>query len=205
MKPTFWDKRAQGYDDSIMQHDSIYDKTIERTKTFLTKSDVVLDFACASGEFSLDLAPDVKKIQGIDMSAQMIAIAQQKTLDRQVENIRFDQVDVLDASLASNSFTAIIAFNIFHLLEDAPKVLTRLHDWLPTGGLLISQTPCLGERSWLFQAMIKTLLVLGVVPTILRFTITDVESLVSGSNFKIIESKLWDEKNAVQWIVAKKI
>ena len=31
------------------------------------------------------------------------------------------------------------------------------------------------------------------------------EFLVSNSDFDILESEIWDEKNAVQWIVARKI
>lgn len=205
MKATFWDKRSQGYDDSIMQHDAIYDKTIESTVALLSKSDLVLDLACASGEMSLDIAPHVQKVIGIDLSAKMIALAHQITADRQVENIQFDHIDVFDPKLGNKAFTAIIAFNIFHLLDDAPKALARMHDLLPAGGLLISQTPCLGERSWLLRAMIKSLQILGVAPTIRSLTIPEVEALLTGGNFEIIDSKVWDQQNAVHWIAARKI
>jgi hypothetical protein len=46
---------------------------------------------------------------------------------------------------------------------------------------------------------------LRFAPTIRSLTIAELESLVSNSNFEIIETKIWDEKNAVQWIVARKI
>ena len=72
---TFWDKRSGQYDENIRKHDSLYDRTIERTGSLLTHSDVVLDFACASGEISMDIAPGVQQIQGIDLSAKMIALA----------------------------------------------------------------------------------------------------------------------------------
>jgi len=44
-----------------------------------------------------------------------------------------------------------------------------------------------------------------LAPTILSLKIDELESLVVNSNFEIIETKIWDEKNAVQWIVARKI
>ena len=154
MKATFWDKRSKKYDDNIKKHDSIYEKTIDRTKSLLNNSDVVLDFACASGEMSLDIAPHVQRVHGIDQSIKMIELANQKARDRQVDNINFDQIDAFDQRLVSNSFSDVVAFNIFHLLDDVPKVLARLNDLLPTGGLLISQTPCLGERSWFFRGSV---------------------------------------------------
>ena len=205
MKATFWDKRSKKYDDNIKKHDSIYEKTIDHTKSLLNNSDVVLDFACASGEMSLDIAPHVQRVHGIDQSIKMIELANQKARDRQVDNIIFDQIDAFDQRLVSNSFSAVVAFNIFHLLEDTPKVLARLNDLLPTEGLLISQTPCLGERSWFLRSLISLAQKLRIAPTIRSLTIAELESLVSNSNFEIFETKIWDEKNAVQWIVARKI
>ncbi len=202
---TFWDKRSKKYDDNIKKHNSLYKKTIDSTKSLLTNSNVVLDFACGSGEMSLDIAPHVKQVHGIDLSVKMIELANQKAHDRQVDNINFNQIDVFDQRLVSNSFSAIIAFSIFHLLDDNPKVLARLNDLLATGGLLISQTPCLGERSWFFKSLISFFQKVGLAPTILSLTIAELESLVSSSNFEISETKIWDEKNAIQWIVAKKV
>jgi 2-polyprenyl-3-methyl-5-hydroxy-6-metoxy-1,4-benzoquinol methylase len=205
MKATFWDKRSKKYDDNIKKHDSIYEITIDSTKSLLTNSDAVLDFACASGEMSLDIAPHVQRVHGIDQSIKMIELANQKARDRQVGNISFDQIDVFDHRLVCNSFSAVVAFNIFHLLDDAPKVLARLNELLPAGGLLISQTPCLGERSWFFRSLISRAQKLRLAPRIRSLTIAELESLVSNSNLEIIETKILDEKNAVQWIVAKKI
>ncbi len=205
MKATFWDKRSKRYDDNVKKHDSLYEKTIDSTKSLLANSDVVLDFACASGEMSLDIAPHVQRVHGIDLSVKMIELANQKARNRQADNINFDQIDAFDQRLVSHSFSAIIAFSIFHLLDDAPKVLARLHDLLATGGLLISQTPCLGERGWLFRSLIGLAQKLGVAPAIASLTIPGLESLVCSNQFEISETKLWDEENAVQWIVARKM
>ena len=205
MKATFWDKRSQKYDDDIKKHDSLYEKSISSTKSLLTSSDVVLDFGCASGEMSLDIAPYVQRVHGIDPSVKMIELASQKALDRRADNLTFDHIDAFDQRLSGNSFSAIIAFNVFHLLDDAPRVLARLHDLLAAGGLLISQTPCLGERSWFFRSLISVLQKVGIAPLILSLTIAELGSLVSSNDFEILETKIWDKKMAVQWIVARKI
>ena len=202
---TFWDKRSKKYDDKIKIHDSLYEKTIDSTKSLLSNSDVVLDFGCASGEMSLDISRHVQKVHGIDLSVKMIELANQKALDRQVANINFNQTDAFDQMLLSNSFSTIIAFNIFHLVDDVPQVLARLNDLLSLGGLLISQTPCLGERSWVLRSLISLAQKSGLAPTILSLTIAELESFVSSSNFEISETKIWDEKDAIQWVVARKI
>ena len=83
--------------------------------------------------------------------------------------------------------------------------MARINDLLAQGGLLISQTPCLGQRGRFFKAMINLAKKLGLAPAIRSFRIPELESLVSSSNFEIFETKIWDEKFAVQWIVARKI
>ena len=205
MNATVWDKRSKKYDDAIKGHDALYEKTIERTEALLSPSDVVLDFACASGEISIDIAPHVQRVHGIDTAGKMIELANEKAGIRQMDNIIFDQMDVFNPNLDSRSFSAIVAFSIFHLVDDAPKVLARLNDLMTAGGLLITQTPCLGERGWLFKLLISLAQKVGVAPYIRSLTITELEFLVSSSDFDIFESEIWDEKNAVQWIVARKI
>ncbi len=86
-------------------------------------------------------------------------------------------------SIANTKSSAIIAFNIFHLVDNATNVLARLNDLLAAGGLLISQTPCLGERSWAVQLLIDFAQRLGLAPSIRSFTIPELESLVSSGNF----------------------
>ena len=102
MSATMWDKRARKYDDGIKNHDAVYDKTIESTKALLCRSDVVLDFACASGEISLDIAPHVQRIHGIDTSGKMIELANEKTRIRQIDNTVFDQMGPFDPSFPTD-------------------------------------------------------------------------------------------------------
>jgi len=205
MNATVWDTRSRKYDAAIREHDALYEKTFWSTKALLGDSDVVLDYGCATGEFSLDIASHVQRIQGIDTSAKMIELAKKKALGRQVRNVEFDQINSFDQRLMSNSFSAILAFSIFHLLDDPSKALVRLSNLLEPGGLLISQTPCLGERSLTFRCIVSLAQAVGIAPMIQSFRIAALESLVSGCGFEILETKIWDKRNAIQWIVARKI
>lgn len=35
------------------------------------------------------------------------------------------------------------------MVDDAPRVIQRIHELLKPGGLLISATPCMGEKTFL--------------------------------------------------------
>ena len=100
---TFWDGRAEKYDEDIRTHDSLYIRTITRTAALLTNSDVVLDLGCGSGEIGLDIARHVQRVHGIDVSTKMIELANQKAHDRSISNVEFGQADAFDQRLAEAS------------------------------------------------------------------------------------------------------
>jgi SAM-dependent methyltransferase len=200
----FWDKRARRYDEEITHHDSQYTKTMQGTIPLLTESDIVLDLGCASGEICLDLAPLVARVHGIDTSDGMIELAKQKVRARDIGNADFSRSDAFDASFDLCSFSTITAFNVLHLVEDLPGILERLHSLLSPGGLLVSQTPCLHERKWIFRSLVRLAQKSGLAPPIRGLAFGELESLVTRSGFEILDSELWDEDEAIQRVVARK-
>jgi len=204
MTAEFWDKRARKYDDAVRKHDAVYDRTIASVRSLLSTSDVVLDLGCASGEYSLDIAPFVQRVHGIDTSTSMIALATKKARARSVDNVTFDTADVLDRSLDAHGFTMVLAFSVLHLVDDIRSVLCRVNELLPTGGLLVSQTPCLSESSFLFKLFIGLAQKVNIAPPILSLTALELEAAIAGAGFDIVESEEWDRKKAVHWIVARK-
>ena len=177
---TFWDGRAAKYDEDIRTHDSLYTRTITGTTSLLTTSDIVLDLGCGSGEIGLHIARHVQRVHGIDVSTKMIELANQKAHDRSINNVEFSHADAFDPVLTGRSFSAITAFNVFHLADDIHGVLARLHAVLEPGGLLVSQTPCLGERNGLVRALLWVAQWAGFAPPIRSMTCAELESLVSG-------------------------
>ncbi|MDH3216864.1 MAG: class I SAM-dependent methyltransferase, partial [Candidatus Krumholzibacteria bacterium] len=119
-------------------------------------------------------------------------------------NVTFASTDAFDRSLDAHGYTRVLAFSFLHLVEDLPAVLGRINRLLPTGGLLISETPCLGERGLLFRLFVGFAQKVKIAPPILSLTVPELEEAVAGANFDITESKEWDFKNAIHWIVAKK-
>jgi hypothetical protein len=55
----------------------------------------------------------------------MIATAQEAAEAREVATVSFARATIFDESLERESFEVVLAFNIFHLLEDAPGALRR--------------------------------------------------------------------------------
>ncbi len=204
MTAEFWDKRATKYDDEIQKHDAAYVQSIESAKSLLSIADVVLDLGCASGEYSLDLAPVVRHVHGIDTSTTMIALATAKANDRSVDNVTFHAVDIFARSLDTHGHTAVLAFSVLHLVDDIRSVLRRVNELLPTGGVFVSETPCLAERSALFRLLVGVAQKAKIAPPIRSLTVPELRAEIADAGFDIAKSEAWDRRNAVHRIVARK-
>ena len=204
MSEKFWDRTASNYDDGMKKHEGNYDATIQQALSQLTINDTVLDLGCASGEMSLDIAPHVKHLHGIDISQEMIKLANDKAYHRGVSNVTFQQLDLFDDSLSDKQFDAVIAFNILHLLPDIPSTLDRLHNLLTPNGRLITITPCLGNLNGMLQLLFKGIGMVGFLPKIHSLTVTELEQILDSHGFDIVESDVWDTGDNTRWIATQK-
>ncbi|MBK7626073.1 MAG: methyltransferase domain-containing protein [Bacteroidales bacterium] len=71
----FWDKQAVAFKNSESQSDAINKDIIARIRKHLSINDNVLDFGCATGTKTIELAGGVKHIHGLDLSSEMIRYA----------------------------------------------------------------------------------------------------------------------------------
>ena len=206
----FWDKQAKRFDDSQKQFEPASQELIARTKEYLNANDNVLDFGCATGTKTLELADGVKHIHGLDFSAEMISEAIKKKNKVNVTNVSFSQGTIFNDDLEKASFDKIIAYSIIHLLEDSEKVIQRIHELLKPGGLLISETACFKDKMDFKTRLEFTTYFfmkrLGIFPLHLNmFTTSDIEQLIYRQNFKIIKAEiLFFNGMTISFIVAEK-
>lgn len=205
----FWDKQAKRYDQAEKQFANVYCDIIAKTCKYLNLKDNVLDFGCATGSKTIELAQKVQQIHGLDISAEMINEAIKKKNELKISNILFTQGTIFDSVLEKNSFDIIIAYGIIHLLEDNKKVIQRIHELLKQGGLFISTTACIKDKMDIKTRMKVTVYIfmrrLGISPLYLNmFKSSDVKKIIEDQNFQIIETeKIIDGIPAI-FIVARK-
>ena len=206
----FWDKQAQKFDSGEKQSEPVYEEIIARTRKHLNINDIVLDFGCATGTKTIQLASGTKHIHGLDISAEMIRIALKKKDEANIMNISFSKGTIFDDDLKKSSFDKIIAFAIIQLLEDNEKVIRRIHELLKPGGLFISTTACLKDKmDFKSRFEVTSYLImksLGIFPLHLNmFMPADVEKLIEDQNFQIIEAERIFQRITASFIVARKL
>ena len=200
----FWDKMAKGYDQEERNSEPTRIKIIEKTRKYLEASNIVLDYGCGTGLFCNEIADNVKVIYAIDISSKMIAIAKNNGEKRKIKNIEYLHSTIYDENSKRGSFDVILAFYILHLLEDIDKTMQRINELLKPGGLLISVTPCMGEKNRLITILFSFVSKIGLIPKIRPFKFSELEELTSNGNFEITETELLRPRSPEYFIVAKK-
>lgn len=200
----FWDKMSSNYDNQVKKYQQTYTDTIERTRKYLKKDDIVLDFACGTGRTTLQISGFVKEIHAIDISQRMIDIAEEKAEKNGIGNIKLYKTDVFNEDFERSSFDVVLAVNILYFLENAPENISRIYELLKPGGLFISATDCLGEKISLLNRTKHLLSRIGILPFMKMYSISQLEDLVTDVDFKIIETANLYDNPPNYFIVAKK-
>ena len=199
----FWDRTANSYDKEEKKDKQTYLSIIEKTRKYLKVSDVVLDYGCGTGLISNEIAGNVKMVHAIDISSKMIEIAKNKAIGRKIQNIDYAYSTLFDDRYKKSSFNVILAFYVLHLLDDSQMVIQRMNELLKPGGLIISVTPCMGEKP-ILNSIFSIFSKLGIIPKIISFKFSDLEHLLTNENLEIIETECLHKKSEQYFIVAKK-
>lgn len=200
----FWDKMAESYSKRPISDQAAYEKKLEISRTYFRPDMELLEFGCGTGGTALLQAPHVKRIQAIDSSFNMIAIARDKQGEAGVENVEFSVSDIEKFVAPGESFDAILGLSILHLLEDKEAVMKKVYGLLKPGGIFISSTVCLNDSMKYLKLAVPILRLVGYMPPVLEFfTTKELEQSLKDCGF-VIDYQWRPKKGKATFIVAKK-
>ncbi len=203
----FWDGIAEKYAKRPVANPEAFEAKIAVTKSHMKPTGVVLDIGCGTGSLALRLADSAAHVHGLDISSEMVRIANDKAQAQGVDNVTFhtgsfdDSFDAFEAE----SLDGICAYSILHLVEDRAAALDQIFGLLKPGGFFISSTVCLGE-SWLpYGALIWVMRLFGKAPTVVEsFDKQTLEDEIRQAGFVDISQPDVGAKADIAFIVAKK-
>ncbi|MCC6615693.1 MAG: class I SAM-dependent methyltransferase [Anaerolineae bacterium] len=187
-----WDRLAKDWDTPDAKPGQGDVLLIEKTKQYLTPGASVLDYGCATGSVALKLAAVAQNVHGLDISSQMIAVARRRAGEQGLSNAAFTHGTIFDRTLEPESFDVIVAFNILHLVDRPAEAVSRVHQLLKPGGVLIAATPCLGERtvvSLLLNLPVFLLSRVGVLPRVSFFSVAGLTAAMTNAQLQIVETE----------------
>lgn len=198
----FWDRIASRYD-AIESNDMAYRIFIEEARRYIKADDTVIDFGCGTGLICNEIAQNVRTIYAIDTSPGMLEISKSKASERQIQNIIFSCTSIFDEKFKEGSIDILIAFNIFHLLEEPLKYFQRINHLLKPGGYILSATPCMSEAPAL-NLVLKLSSMIGLTPKLNSFSSTELEQLFLKASLKTIKLNRIKPKSPQYFCISEK-
>lgn len=109
-------------------------------KESISKSNLrILDLACGTGELSLRLADEGFEVTGVDLSEEMLSVAQEKALAKG-KQITFYQQNMIELS-GHHEFDVILCFcdslNYLSSIDEVKQTFQSIYEQLKDGGLLL--------------------------------------------------------------------
>lgn len=202
----FWDRTSRKYAMGAISDQAGYERTLDRTRGLLGSSDSVLELGCGTGTTALRLAGDVQAYLATDISAGMIAIANEKHATSPVPALVFRTATAEALTPDPAQFNAVLGFNYLHLVRDLPDTLRRIHALLAAEGLFISKTPCVGDMNPLIRFALPAMRAIGKAPYAGVFRAADLRRQISAAGFDILatESHATKGNDNRPYIVARK-
>ncbi|ACJ33196.1 class I SAM-dependent DNA methyltransferase [Anoxybacillus flavithermus] len=148
-----YERFASWYDQ--LMSDAPYDAwctLVERTVASYHNGKRLLDLGCGTGELAIRLAEKGFDVTGVDLSEQMLTIAQMKAEERGV-NLSFFQQDMREFG-PFEPFDTIVIFcdSLNYLLQEEDVIATfmRVHEQLRPGGLFLFDVHSLFKMEHVF-------------------------------------------------------
>ena len=135
----FWDRVAPLYDafENTVNRAS-YEGTALAVGQMIGPGDEVLECACGTGAISAAIAPVCARVVATDYSEGMLKQARKKLA--RFPHVVVEQADITDLHYADDSFDAVVAGNVIHLLPEPGDALKELKRVVRPGGTIIVPT-----------------------------------------------------------------
>jgi ubiquinone/menaquinone biosynthesis C-methylase UbiE len=197
----FWDKIAKRYSKQPVANEAAYQKKLQVTLEYFQPDMEVLEFGCGTGSTAITHSPYVKHIQAIDISSEMIEIAQGKADAQNIENVTFRCSTIDEFSVSDQTLDAVLGLSILHLLDNKEEVIAKVYKMLKPGGFFVTSTACLGDTMKFFKLIAPIGKLIGL--TLRVFTAKELEDSLTDAGFEI--NYQWQPgKGEAVFIVAKK-
>ncbi len=106
-------------------------------KLAIKPTDVVVDFGCGPGYYTIELAKKAKTVVAVDLSPEMLKKAQRKAEKAGVGNIQFLQSNGTNIQLGNGSVDLVLLVTVYHEVGENEVVLKEFGRILKPDGKLV--------------------------------------------------------------------
>jgi ubiquinone/menaquinone biosynthesis C-methylase UbiE len=132
-----FDKEAANWDETPGRVKLAHDIAQAMMDTGIIKNDInVLDFGCGTGLLTLQLQPSVRSITGVDSSAGMLEILQQKIESQKLTNVKTQLLNIEEGDRLEGAYDLIVSSMTLHHINDIKELFKHFKLVTNTNGYL---------------------------------------------------------------------
>jgi ubiquinone/menaquinone biosynthesis C-methylase UbiE len=201
----FWNRLAEKYAAQPVKDVAAFDRKKAITRERLSPGATVVEIGCGTGSLALEMSRHAGHIHAIDVSPEMIRIAEGKKAAQGVTNVTF-HTGTLDAVLPRlpAGVDAVWAYSILHLVDDRTRTLASAFELLAPGGTFISSNVCLAGTWVPYRSIIAVMRWLGKSPRVHCYDRTTILRELTAAGFVDVEEKDVGAEKVVAFVVARK-
>lgn len=200
----FWNFFSTKYDRFInITLNDTYQLLYQLLKTDVTGTEKILEVATGTGLIAFEICNNVKSINAIDISPEMIKVASEKQKQRNISNIVFEVGDSCNLAFDDGTFDVVIASNVLHLLFEPEKSLSEIRRVLKSDGIAILPTFCHADN--IQSRIISGFMSLFSFRARNKWSAKSFVLFVGCNNFTITKSQIIPGKIPLMYCVARKI
>ncbi len=136
----FWDKTAGVYDIAELMNRKVWCKMEELTERLIQKEAKVLDCAAGTGNLTFAAAKKAESVLCTDLSQNMQRTAKAKAKAMGITNVSFGRKNIFHLEEEDESYDAVIAGNVLHLLTNPQRAVEELWRVTKKGGIILLPT-----------------------------------------------------------------
>lgn len=141
----FWERHATGYDRSMALFGGPLPRVCALTADGVAGARRVLEVAAGTGLITAAIAPRVEHLIATDYAEPMLAALRRRVAEAGWSNVDCVFGDLYALAYPPESFDAVVAANVLHLVPDLGAALAALQRVVRPGGTLIAPTFCHAE------------------------------------------------------------
>lgn len=181
----FWDRAAIFYDlFGYIYNGKVNKRLCAAVLELIEGGDRVLECACGTGMISAAAAPKCRGLTATDYSEGMLKLAKRRL--RRFDNAKVCFADITKLDFDDESFDAVIAANVIHLLDDPRTALDELSRVCKKDGKLIIPTYIGREGSKSGKAFVRSAAKAGVGFK-MQFTLESYRAFFEDSGFSNVK------------------
>ena len=200
----FWDKIADKYAQQPIADEAAYQRKLETTRRYLTPESDVLEIGCGTGGTARMHAPYVRSVRATDYSPSMISIARDRLWESSLHNVTLEVAAAEDVRAPDESYDAILALSILHLVLDRQAVLRRVVRMLKPGGFLVTSTVCARDMSGIIPRILLPLgSALRILPHVKSLRAAEIRADILAMGLEVVEDWQSDSDKSL-FLIARK-